>query len=369
MADCIEFLNLRAQYLELQEELDAAWKRVMNSGWYILGSEVESFEDEFAAYCGTDFCIGVANGLEALTLVLRAWGIGPGDEVIVPSNTYIATWLAVTHTGATPVPVEPREDTCNINPELIEAAITGRTKAILPVHLYGQTADMDPICGIARRHNLKVLEDAAQAHGACCKGKQAGSLGDAAGFSFYPGKNLGAFGDGGAVTTSDPELAEKIRCLRNYGSREKYVNEITGFNSRLDELQAALLRIKLRRLDTWNQNRRHLAQWYLNTLPITFPDLILPVTHEESDPCWHLFVVRSQQRERFQKTLSDHGIGTLIHYPIPPSLQRAYAGLGFTAGSFPVAERLASEVISLPMYPQLEIQRLECSLFGTGVMK
>lgn len=355
----VPFLDLHASYIELKQELDDAYRRVMESGWYILGNEVTEFEKEFSAYCGTDYCIGVANGLEALTLVLRAWGIGPGDEVIVPSNTYIATWLAVTHTGATPVPVEPREDTCNINPELIEAAITGRTKAILPVHLYGQTADMDSICAIARRHNLKVLEDAAQAHGAWYKGKKAGALGDAAGFSFYPGKNLGAFGDGGAVTTGDAELAEKIRCLRNYGSHKKYENDTVGFNSRLDELQAALLRVKLRYLDGWNRRRDLIAQWYLQALPHLFPDLILPTASADCRPCWHLFVVRTKERHAFQQKLTDHGIGTLIHYPIPPHLQKAYSDMQFTSGEFPLAESLAHEVISLPMYPQLEIELLE----------
>lgn len=366
MINQVPFLDLKSPYLELKEDLDDAYRRIMESGWYILGNEVTEFEKEFAAYCGTDYCVGVANGLEALTLVLRAWGIGPGDEVIVPSNTYIATWLAVTHVGATPVPVEPCEDTCNINPELIEAAITGRTKAILPVHLYGQTADMDPICAIARRHNLKVLEDAAQAHGAWYKGKKAGALGDAAGFSFYPGKNLGAFGDGGAVTTNDAKLAEKIRCLRNYGSHKKYVNDTVGFNSRLDELQAAFLRVKLRYLDIWNSKRDMIAQWYLQTLPNLFPDLILPRGIDDCRPCWHLFVVRTKERQAFQQKLADHQIGTLIHYPIPPHLQKAYSDLQFSSGKFPLAEKLANEVISLPMYPQLEIELLEQAFISSA---
>lgn len=350
----IPFLDLHASYIGLKQELDDAYHRVMESGWYILGNEVTEFEKEFAAYCGTDHCIGVANGLEALTLVLRAWNIGPGDEVIVPSNTYIATWLAVSHVGATPVPVEPHEDTCNINPDLIERAITPRTKAILPVHLYGQTADMDPVCTIARRHNLKVLEDAAQAHGAGYNGKRAGALGDAAGFSFYPGKNLGAFGDGGAVTTDNAELADKVRCLRNYGSREKYVNENIGYNSRLDELQASFLRIKLRYLDNWNSKRDLIAQWYMRELPRLCPDLILPTVADGCHPCWHLFVVRSKNRPEFQKKLAEQGIGSLIHYPIPPHLQKAYSEMRLPPDILPLAKKLANEVISLPMYPQLE---------------
>ncbi|MBI1920708.1 MAG: DegT/DnrJ/EryC1/StrS family aminotransferase [Geobacter sp.] len=360
----IPFMDLKSAYVELKGELDAAYYRVLTSGWYIMGAELEAFEAEFAAYCGVRHCVGVANGLEALTLVLRAWGVGPGDEVIVPSNTYIATWLAVTHVGAIPVPVEPYEDTCNINPALIEASITKRTKAILPVHLYGQTAEMDPICGIACRHGLKVLEDAAQAHGASYKGKLAGSLGDAAGFSFYPGKNLGAFGDGGAVTTNDPELAYKIRCLRNYGSREKYVNETTGFNSRLDELQAAFLRVKLRYLDDWNEKRRKLAAWYLKNLTVSFPELILPKVPAWAEPCWHLFAVRHADRDAFQAMLTRHGVGTLIHYPTPPHLQKAYAELKYSAGSFPVAEKLASQILSLPMWPQLTEDVLALSVLA-----
>lgn len=361
----VEFLNLHDQYAEIKHELDTAYQRVMDSGWYILGTEVDAFEREFSTYCGTEHCVGVANGLEALTLVLRAWGIGPGDEVIVPSNTYIATWLAVTHVGATPIPVEPCEATGNLDPALIEAAITGRTRVILPVHLYGQPADMEPICAVARRYDLKVLEDAAQGHGARYKGRRVGELGDAAGFSFYPGKNLGAFGDGGAITTNDAALAEKLRELRNYGSRVKYVNDMIGYNSRLDELQAAFLRVKLQHLDRWNQQRHLIAAWYLKNLPISFPDLVLPFVLDSTEPCWHLFVVRSRQRDLLQKRLTENGIGTLIHYPIPPHRQSAYANLAFKAGSLPLAERLAAEVLSLPIYPQLAIDRLEQSLFYT----
>jgi dTDP-4-amino-4,6-dideoxygalactose transaminase len=358
----VPFLDLGATYAELQTELDAAWRRVMESGWYILGKEVDAFEAEFAAYCGVGHCVGVANGLDALHLVLRAWDIGPGDEVIVPSNTYIATWLAVTYAGATPVPVEPLDDTFNIDPERIAAAITQRTRAIVPVHLYGQPADMNPIMAIARRHGLKVLEDAAQAHGARYHGRSAGSLGDAAGFSFYPGKNLGAFGDGGAVTTDDPALAARVRLLRNYGSSVKYVNDAAGFNSRLDELQAALLRVKLRRLDEWNRRRARAADWYMSELPLRHPDLRLPVVPKWTEPSWHLFVVRTRDRGALQGALATRGVGTLIHYPIPPHLQQAYTGLGFGAGSCPIAEAMAGEVLSLPMGPHLDIEQLAARL-------
>ena len=349
----IQFLDLNSPYLELKEELDSAYQRVMESGWYILGKEVEAFESEFAAYCETNYCIGVANGLDALHLIVRAYGIGPGDEVIVPANTYIATWLAVTHAGATPVPVEPDEGTYNIDPTRIEAAITPRTKAIMVVHLYGQTADMDQINAIARKHGLKVIEDCAQAHGARYKGRRVGSLGDAAGFSFYPGKNLGAIGDGGAVTTNDPELAERIRVLRNYGSQTKYHNEVVGFNSRLDELQAALLRVKLTKLDEWNERRRHVAAKYMQGLSGQ-QQLTLPHVPEWAEPVWHLFVVRHAQRDSLQKSLSEVGIGTMIHYPIPPHLQPAYAELKLGESDLAISELMAKEVLSLPMGPHLD---------------
>lgn len=346
----IPFIDLKSPYLELKDELDAAYRRVMESGWYVLGKEVEAFETEFAAYCETKHCISVANGLDALHLIVRGYGIGAGDEVIVPSNTYIATWLAVTHAGATPVPVEPDERTYNIDPDKIEQAITPKTKAIMVVHLYGQTADMDPINVIARKHGLKVIEDCAQAHGARYKGRRAGSLGDAAGFSFYPGKNLGAIGDGGAVTTNDHELAGRIKVLRNYGSQIKYHNEIVGFNSRLDELQAALLRAKLLKLDEWNDRRTIAAGSYIQHLA-TVKDLLLPFVPEWSDPVWHLFVVRHERRDELQKTLTKSGIGTMIHYPIPPHLQPAYSDLGYKKGDFPISEAIHSSIISLPMWP------------------
>lgn len=348
----IPFLEMKEPYLELQKELDAAYQRVMESGWYILGKEVEAFEAEFATYCESKHCIGVGNGLEALHLILRGYGIGTGDEVIVPANTYIATWLAVTYAGATPVPVEPDEKTYNIDPTRIEAAITSRTKAIMPVHLYGQPADMDPIMAIAERHGLKVIEDAAQAHGSRYNGCRAGNLGDAAGFSFYPGKNLGAIGDGGAVTTNDAALAEKIRILRNYGSSKKYVNECQGFNSRLDELQAAFLRVKLRHLDTWNSRRSALAKEY--TQALAGSGLTLPFVPDFVEPAWHLYVVRSAERDALQGKLSEASIGTLIHYPIPPHLQDAYAGLSYSAGAFPISESVAKTVLSLPMGPHLD---------------
>lgn len=348
----VPFLDLRTPHEELRVELREAFDRTLSSGWYILGNEVKQFEQEFAEYCEADHCVGVGNGLEALHLILRAYGIGEGDEVIVPSNTYIATWLAASYAGATPIPVEPDELTYNIDPALIEAAISPRTKAIIAVHLYGQPADMDAINAIAKKHNLKVIEDAAQAHGARYKGKRVGTLGDAAGFSFYPGKNLGAIGDGGAVTTNDAELAEKIRVLGNYGSRVKYQNEVKGFNSRLDELQAAFLCEKLKKLDEWNGRRKVVAAEYLNTLSCS--NVVLPHVPEWADPVWHLFVVRNSQRDQLQKKLGEAGISTMIHYPVPPHLQGAYAELGYCTGAFPIAEQIHQEVLSLPMGPHLD---------------
>lgn len=348
----VPFLDLKAAVDELRPEIDAAVARVIGSGHYILGPEVETFEREFAAYCQAAHAVGVADGLDALHLVLRAWGIGPGDEVIVPSNTYIATWLAVSQCGATPVAVEPDPVTHNLEPGHIEAAITRRTRAIIPVHLYGQPVDLEAIVAIARVHGLKVLEDAAQAHGARYKGRRVGGGGgDAAAWSFYPGKNLGALGDGGAVTTNDAELADRLRVLRNYGSRVKYVNEVQGCNSRLDPLQAAVLGVKLRRLDEWNVRRRHIAGRYLQALAGT--GLGLPSVPEWAEPVWHLFVVRHPRRDEIQRLLADAGIGTLIHYPIPPHRQSAYADHPHASRGFPVAEQLASEVLSLPIGPHL----------------
>lgn len=348
----IPFLDVGAAYKELKLEIDAAIARVLDSGWYILGPEVEAFEAEYAAYCDADQAIGVANGLDALHLALLAMGVGPGDEVIVPSNTYIATWLAVSQCGATPVPVEPVEATYNIDPARIEAAITPATRVILPVHLYGQPADLDPILAIARKHGLRVLEDAAQAHGARYKGRRIGAHGDAVAWSFYPGKNLGALGDGGAVTTNDPEIADRIRVLRNYGSRVKYVNEIKGVNSRLDPLQAAVLRVKLGILDEWNARRKTIMQQYLEGL--TGTALVLPEVPDWAEPSWHLFVVRHPKRDGLAKKLSEADIGSLIHYPIPPHVQSAYAEMGFGSDSFPIARRMSLEVLSLPIGPQFK---------------
>jgi dTDP-4-amino-4,6-dideoxygalactose transaminase len=351
MSKTIPFLDLKQAYLELKDELDAAYHRVMNSGRFILGEEVKAFEREFADYCGVNYCIGVGNGLDALHLILRAMDIGPDDEVIVPSNTFIATWLAVSYAGATPVPVEPDEKTYNIDPKLIEAAITEKTKAIMPVHLYGQPADMDPILRIAEKYQLKVIEDAAQAHGARYKGKRTGGLGDAAGFSFYPGKNLGAFGDGGAVTTNDSNLAEKVRRLSNYGSQVKYHHEVKGFNSRLDEVQAALLRVKLRRLDDWNEKRREVASQYGKLVSIA--DVGLPIVLPDTLPVWHLYVIRHHKRDVLQKYLQQKGIDTLIHYPIPVHQQSAYLKV-FSPKAMELTQTIASSILSLPMYPGLK---------------
>ena len=347
----VPFLSLRDAYLELRPEFDAAYARVMDSGWYVLGREVAAFEQEFAAYCGARFCIGVGNGLDALHLILRAWDIGPGDEVIVPANTYIATWLAVSYAGARPIPVEPDPQTYNLDPGRVEAAISPRTKALLPVHLYGLTAPMAPLMEIAARHDLKVIEDAAQAHGARNLGKRAGGLGHAAGFSFYPGKNIGAFGDGGAVVTDDEQLAARVLVLRNYGSAVKYRNEFKGFNSRLDELQAAFLRVRLKRLDEWNARRREHAKYYLGALAET--GLTLPAEPPGFEHVWHLFVIRARQRERLRQYLASHGVDTLIHYPIPPHLQPAYSECGLKRGAFPITEAIHDEVVSLPIGPHL----------------
>lgn len=351
----IPFLDLRAQHSELRHELRSAFEQVLGSGSFIRGNEVTNFEHEFAKYCQTDYCVGVGNGLDALHLILRAYNIGIGDEVIVPSNTFIATWLAVSHAGATPVAVEPDERSYNIDPSQIEKVITVHSKAIIAVHLYGQPADMDAINLIAKKHNLKVIEDAAQAHGACYKGQRVGSLGDAAGFSFYPGKNLGAIGDGGAVTTNDFDLAERIRTLSNYGSKTKYINGVRGFNSRLDELQAAFLRKKLVKLDDWNIRRKALAAEYIRQLQAT--PLILPFVYEWADPVWHLFVVRHNKRDEIQKNLSASGVETMVHYPIPPHLQNAYEELSIGQGEYPIAERMHKDALSLPMGPQLEARQ------------
>lgn len=347
----VPFLDLGAAYRELKPQIDAAVARVLSSGWYVLGPEVEAFEAEWAEWCCAAHAVGVANGLDALTLALRALEVGPGDEVIVPSNTYIATWLAVSAVGARPVPVEPDPVTHNIDPSRIASAITPATKAIMPVHLYGQPADLDPILALARQHSLFVVEDAAQAHGARYKGQRIGAHGDVVCWSFYPGKNLGAMGDGGAITTNRSEIAGRLRVLSNYGSRQKYVNEVKGVNSRLDPIQAAILRVKLASLDTWTERRRKIAQRYSTELLDT--PLMLPEVPEWADPVWHLYVVRSRTRDALQNCLTKAGVGSLIHYPIPPHMQAAYADLGFAADDLPLARQLADEVLSLPIGPHL----------------
>jgi len=348
----VPFLDLKGMNLRTKGGFTEALNRVLDSGWLIMGEETEAFESEFSTYCESKYCVGVGNGLDALHLILRGYGIGEGDEVIVPSNTYIATWLAVSYAGAKPVAVEPDERTYNINPELIEAAITPQTKAIIAVHLYGQTADMDSINDIASRHGLKVIEDAAQAHGALYKGRKAGSLGDAAGFSFYPGKNLGALGDGGAVTTSDSGLAQKIRILRNYGSEKKYHNSVKGYNSRLDEIQAAFLRVKLPLLDEDNACRVKNAAIYQGLLQ-GFSGVQLPYVPKWSSPVWHVYVVRTPDRDHIQECLHRRDIGSMVHYPVPPHLSEAYA-VESKYCDFPVAESIATDVLSLPMGPHLD---------------
>lgn len=350
----IPFLDLKSINDTYSNELTNAFKRVLDSGLYIRNKEVDLFEEEFSNFCGTKYCVGVGNGLDALRLVLIGWGIGKGDEVIVPSNTYIATWLAVSQVGAKPVPVEPNLDTYNIDGDLIEKAITPKTKAIIVVHLYGQAVNMEPIVRIAKKYNLKILEDAAQAHGAKYQDKRVGNLGDAAAFSFYPGKNLGGLGDGGAVTTNDSELSNKIRMLSNYGSNIKYHNLVKGYNSRLDELQAAFLRVKLPFLDEDNQKRERIAQYYLNELS-EVRALTLSKFGENCSSVWHLFVIRSSFRDKLMEELTSKGIGVMIHYPIPPHLQPAYLDLGLKDGSFPISEKIHKEVLSLPIGPTISI--------------
>ncbi|CAN5904248.1 DegT/DnrJ/EryC1/StrS family aminotransferase [soil metagenome] len=351
----VPFLDLGRMHQEIRDALETAFRRVLDSGCFIMGPELEAFEAEFAEYSDVKYCVGVGNGLEALHLLLRAYGIGPGDEVIVPSNTFIATWLAVSGCGAIPVPVEPREDTHNIDPALIANAITERTRAIIPVHLYGQPADMDPINELARKHNLIVIEDSAQAQGARYKGRRTGSLGNAAATSFYPGKNLGALGDGGAVLTNDPVIAEKVKLLRNYGSSVKYQHDVAGYNSRLDEMQAAFLRVKLRGLDKANEQRRAVAAFYSNQL--LGLGISLPHVPDWAEPVWHLYVVRCTRRDELKATLEQRGISTVIHYPTPPHLQLCYKE--FANHSLPLAAALAREVLSLPISQVIDESELE----------
>jgi dTDP-4-amino-4,6-dideoxygalactose transaminase len=351
----IAFLDLKRLNAAHDEAIRAGINRVLDSGWYILGAEIDAFEREFADYCGARHCIGVADGLDALSLILRAFGIGPGDEVLVPSNTFIATWLAVSAVGATPVPVEPRPGTHNLDPERLAAAITPRTRAVMPVHLYGQPCEMDAINALAERHGLKVIEDAAQAHGARFGGRRAGSLGHAAGFSFYPGKNLGALGDGGAITTSDDALAAKLRLLRNYGSTVKYRHEVQGVNSRLDEMQAAVLRAKLPALDADNAARARVATRYREALAGV--DVVLPEVAAGAEPVWHLFVIRTTRRAEVQAALTAAGIGHLVHYPLACHQQPAYAGQPWP--SLPIAEAFQHEVLSLPIAPYLTLEDVD----------
>jgi dTDP-4-amino-4,6-dideoxygalactose transaminase len=348
----VKFLDLKASFEEIQTEIEDAVLNSLRSGQYIGGPEVEMFETEFASYVEADHCAGVANGMDAIFLALKALGIGPGDEVIVPSNTFIATWLAVAHCGAVPVAVEPDEQTFNIDPALIEDALTERTAAIIPVHLYGQPADLDPILAIARKHGLRVIEDAAQAHGARYKGRRIGSHGDIVAWSFYPGKNLGAFGDGGAITTNDAGLADRIKMLRNYGSSQRYFNEVVGYNSRLDPLQAAALRVKLRYLDQWNERRRVLADIYSDTLRDI--SLRLPFVPNWAEPVWHLYCIRHIERDGLRDSLATRGIETLIHYPVPPHLQTAFEYMRIEKGVYPIAEAMAAQLISLPIGPTME---------------
>ncbi|MCA4815118.1 MULTISPECIES: DegT/DnrJ/EryC1/StrS family aminotransferase [Acinetobacter] len=359
----IHFLDLQAINAQYRAELIEACTRVIDSGWYIGGNELSQFEENFAAYCGTQYCVGVANGLDALILTLRAWielgRLKAGDEIVVPANTYIASILAISANHLTPVLVEPDTYTCNIDPKKIEAAITSKTRAILPVHLYGQIADMPAILNMAEKYNLLVLEDSAQAHGASITGKKVGNWGHASGFSFYPGKNLGALGDAGAITTNDAELAQMLKALRNYGSHEKYKNLVQGVNSRLDEIQAAMLNVKLKYLDQEIQHRRYIANLYLNGIKNPLVQLPLINTNAEvyEQHVWHLFVVRTQHREALQKHLTNHGIQTLIHYPIPPHQQQAYQE--WNNLSYPLTEAMHKEVLSLPIGPTLTGQDAE----------
>ncbi|WP_417740600.1 DegT/DnrJ/EryC1/StrS family aminotransferase [Rosistilla oblonga] len=364
----IPFLDLSAATAELRTELDEAYHRFMDSGWYVLGAEVDTFEQEYAEYCEADHCVGVGTGLDALTLALRSLDIGPGDEVIVPSNTYIATWLAVTQVSATIVPVEPDEQTYNLDPKLLQAAITKRTKVILPVNLYGQPVDYDAIRSCVDNTDIKIVSDNAQAQGAKYKGRTVGGIADIECHSFYPSKNLGAFGEGGAVTTNDETIAKRIRSLRNYGSAIRYHNDECGTNSRLDALQAAFLRVKLRHLDDWNARRSKIADHYLTDLATT-AHLCLPKTPSFASPVWHLFVVRTDERDRLRDDLDLQKIGTQIHYPIPPHLSDAYKHLGFAGDQFPIAKQLAHEILSLPISPHLSVKEAATVVDAIGDLR
>lgn len=345
----VPFATFKPMHNEIRKQLDEAYKRVMDNSVFIQGEECKKFEEEYAKYCGTNYCVGVATGLDAIYLILKALDIKKGDEVIVPSNTYIATALAVSYTGATPIFVEPTIETYNINPDLIEDKITDNTKAIIAVHLQGRAADMDHINVIAKKHNLYIVEDCAQAHGSKYKGIKVGSLSDAAAWSFYPGKNLGAFGDGGCITTNNKEIADKVRALGNYGSDYKYHHIYKGTNSRLDELQSALLRVKLPNLDKWNNDRKRIAKRYLTEIKNNLIKLPLPIT-DDYDHVYHVFVIRCNKRDELEKYLNDNGIGTVKHYPIPMHLQKAYEDLNISKGELPIAEEISKTVLSIPMY-------------------
>lgn len=353
----VPFYELNTVHRSIQQELDAAYQRVVLSGTYILGTDLNSFEKNFADYCNARHCIAVGNGLDALHLIVRAMEIGTGDEVIVPANTFIASWLAISFAGATPVPVEPDVRTYNINPELIEAAITPKTKAIMVVHLYGQPADIDPINALAKKYGLKVIEDSAQAHGARYKDNRIGGLSDAAGFSFYPTKNLGALGDAGAVITNNDGLAEKIRLLRQYGSPIKYQHDIKGFNTRLDELQAAFLNVKLTKLEAWNAKRVELAAQYQEALA-DVDQIVIPYVPSWATPVWYSYVILHPNRDALIEKLKKAGIGTLIHYPCPPHLSGSYAEMQYRPGDFPITEKISREILSLPMGPHLDKEQI-----------
>ena len=354
----IPFLNFEPMHAAIKKEMQGAFEKFYDSYWYILGDRLKTFEAEYSEFSQVNYTIGTSNGLDALYLSLMALEIGSADEVIMPSNTFIATVLAVSYIGAKPVFVEPDLHTYLIDPSKIEGAITPRTKAIMPVHLYGQACEMDRILTIANQHNLKVIEDNAQAHGACFEGQLTGSFGHANGTSFYPGKNLGALGDAGAVTTNDKELAEKIQKLRNYGSSQKYKHDLIGHNMRLDELQAAFLSVKLRHLLAWTAERQQIAAWYSAGLK-NVREVITPTIHPNATHVYHLYVIRSKRRDELQEYLKGKGIGTLIHYPIPPHLQEAYHDLGYKKGDFPIAEELAETSLSLPIWPGMTISQVE----------
>lgn len=353
----ISFLDFRPMHDEIEEKIMSAFKKVYEKNWFIMGEEVQSFQNEFSKFCDVNYTVGCGTGLDALYLILKANNIGTGDEVIIPSNTFIATALAVSYTGATPIFVEPNINTYTIDVNLIEEKITSKTKAIIAVHLYGHPSDMDGICEIAKKHNLLVMEDAAQAHGATYKGRKVGSLGDASGFSFYPGKNMGALGDGGCVTTNNEEIYAKIKALSNYGSHKKYHHSYKGTNSRLDEMQAAFLRIKLQHIEKWNEQRAEIAHKYITG--INNSKITLPVIEENIKDAWHLFVVRTEKREEFQQYLKNNGIDTVIHYPIPIHLQECYKELGFKEGAYPIAEKIAREVLSLPVWPGMTEEQID----------